>query len=57
MFTLGGDPLMASLTASGASDASKELPDRLPGLKGFKVDKLLNDGKEGGVVALLVRYV
>ena len=28
-------------------------PDRLPSLAGFKVDEILNDGKESGVVALL----
>ena len=32
-------------------------PYRLDGLKGFIVDKILNDGKDSGVVALLVPYI
>ena len=29
------------------------MPDRLPSLRGFKTSRVLNDGKESGVVALL----
>ena len=41
--------------AMASEDESALLPHKLPSLHGFKVDRMLNDGKESGVVALLVR--
>lgn len=38
-----------------SEDESALLPHKLPSLRGLKVDRVLNDGKESGVVALLVR--
>ena len=37
-----------------SEDESALLPHKLPSLRGLNVDRVLNDGKESGVVALLV---
>ena len=36
-----------------SSEPAGLLPDKLPGLDDFVVSEVLNDGKDGGVVALL----
>ena len=38
-----------------SEDENALLPHKLSSLRGLKVDRVLNDGKESGVVALLVR--